>query len=82
MHGQRPIQLAMGAKSAAVLGGLQRKITSRLSKKRPLAKSGEVKVVNPVAPFPPHLLRVAASSNKTLALANRMSCRMEAQWKL
>ena len=63
LHGQRPIQLAMGAKSAAVLGGLQRKITSRLIKKRPLAKRGEAKVVNPVARIPPNLLRVAASSN-------------------
>ena len=66
LHGQRSIQLAMGSKSAVALGDLQRKITSRLIEKRPLAKSGEGKVVNPVARFPPNLLRVAASSNPSL----------------
>ena len=66
LHGQRSIQLAMATKSAVVLGGLQRKITSRLIKKRPLAKRGEAKVVNPVARIPPNLLRVAASSNYLL----------------
>ena len=65
-HGQRSIQLAMATKSAVVLGGLQRKITSRLIKKRPVAKRGEAKVVNPVARFPPNLLRVATSSNKRI----------------
>jgi len=66
LHGQRSIQLAMGAKSAVILGDVQRKITSRLIKKRPIAKRGEAKVVNPVARFPPNLLRVAASSNYAL----------------
>jgi hypothetical protein len=35
-------------------------------KKSPLAKWGEVKIVNPVARFPPDFLRVAASSNPSL----------------
>ena len=39
-------------------------VTSQgLIKESPLAKWGEVKIVNPVARFPPHFLRVAASSN-------------------
>src|ERR1017187_6179763 len=37
--------------------------SQRLIKKSPLAKWGEVKIVNPVARFPPDFLRVAASSN-------------------
>jgi hypothetical protein len=82
LHGQRSIQLAMGAKSVVVLGGLQCKITSRLIKKRPLAKRDQAKVVNPVARFPPDLLRVAASSNQPIertlsrcALQRRSSAR-------
>ena len=40
LHGQRSIQLAMATKSAVVLGGLQRKITSRLIKKTPPRQKG------------------------------------------
>src|ERR1035437_6896855 len=41
--------------------------SQRLIKKIPLAKWGEVKIVNPVARFPPHFLRVAASSNTEMS---------------
>src|ERR1039457_2811321 len=58
--------------------------SQRLIKKSPLAKWGEVKIVNPVARFPPDFLRVAASSNMALNLApfGRWTRRLPAQCRL
>ena len=43
-------------------------------KNRPLANRDEVKIVNPVARFPPNLLRVAASSNKAAGSDHTKAC--------